>query len=109
MTVLAVERLNVAYSRGAWTVRGLTLRVGEGDASPSSASPAAARRRVAKAALGLLPAGTLVTGSVRIAGVEVVGAQPGVLRRLRGKTGGLRAAGSLRWRRPLALGGAPCR
>lgn len=85
---LEIRDLTVTYPNGAHALRGLDLTVSSGVTALVGES-GCGKSTVASAVLGLLPRRTRVEGSLRVTGVEVVGADPAVLRALRGKVVGL--------------------
>ena len=87
--ILEVADLRVTYDAGATSVqalRGVTLRVGRGDAVGVVGESGSGKTTLALATLRLLPAEAAIEGSVRLGGQELVGAPAEDVRRHRGRT-----------------------
>jgi peptide/nickel transport system ATP-binding protein len=87
--ILEVAGLRVTYDAGAAPVqalRGVTLRVGPGDAVGVVGESGSGKTTLALATLRLLPAEAVIEGSVRLGGEELVGAPVEAVRRHRGRT-----------------------
>ncbi len=87
--ILEVTDLRVTYDAGGapvHAVRGVTLRVGKGDAVGVVGESGSGKTTLALATLRLLPAEAAIEGSVRLGGQELVGAPAEDVRRHRGRT-----------------------
>jgi peptide/nickel transport system ATP-binding protein len=87
--ILEVTDLRVTYDAGATPIqalRGVTLRVGKGDAVGVVGESGSGKTTFALATLRLLPAEAAIEGSVRLGGQELVGASAEDVRRHRGRT-----------------------
>ncbi len=87
--ILEITDLRITYDAGATPVkalRGVTLRVGKGDAVGVVGESGSGKTTLALAALRLLPAEAEIEGSVRLGGQELVGAPAEAVRRHRGRT-----------------------
>lgn len=87
--ILEIADLRVTYDAGATPIqalRGVTLRVGRGDAVGVVGESGSGKTTLALATLRLLPAEAAIEGSVRLGGQELVGAPAEDVRRHRGRT-----------------------
>jgi peptide/nickel transport system ATP-binding protein len=87
--ILEITDLRITYDAGATPVkalRGVTLRVGKGDAVGVVGESGSGKTTLALATLRLLPAEAEIEGSVRLGGQELVGAPAEAVRRHRGRT-----------------------
>ena len=88
MSVLEVDDLSVSYA-GRQVLDGARFHVDAGEAVGLVGASGAGKSQAALAILGLLPADAEISGRIRVAGEDVLGASPGVLKRLRAQRVGI--------------------
>ncbi len=88
MTLLAVERLGVAFGPRR-VVRDVSFSLDRGETLAIVGESGSGKSLTALSLLGLLPHGAVASGRVRLDGTETLGAPEKLLRRLRGGVGGM--------------------
>jgi oligopeptide transport system ATP-binding protein len=87
VATLAIDGLSVQFGRGHQriaAVRDVSLTVAPGECVGIVGESGSGKTQTFMAAMGLLPAHASVSGSVRFEGEEILGADPGILNRVRG-------------------------
>ncbi|MDE2334132.1 MAG: ABC transporter ATP-binding protein [Rhodospirillales bacterium] len=88
MTLLAVERLGVAFG-ARQVVHDVSFSLDRGETLAIVGESGSGKSLTALSLLGLLPPGAVASGMVRLDGTETLGAPERQLRRLRGGVGGM--------------------